>query len=112
MHSNIISYSRYNICEAYYRTPYGHLIPRKNLTGQEIKSLIKKFGVNNQGLAVKNKKTKAVVTIFVSNCNSKSDRLVSIISDILSSLSPKSSSPIPNPKPNAVKNPKSNWDWV
>ena len=78
--------SIYIICEAYPRTPYGHLIPRRNLTGQEIKSLIEKFGVNNQGLAVKNKKTKAVVTLFVSNCNSKSDRLALIISHILVSF--------------------------
>ena len=61
-------------CEAQPRTTYGQLIPKRNMTNEEIESLIENFGVKNQGLAEKNKKTKAVVAQFVSNCNSKSDR--------------------------------------
>ena len=44
------------------------------MTNGEIESLIENFGVKNQGLAEKNKKTNAVVAQFVSNCDSKSDR--------------------------------------
>ena len=52
------------------------------MSDERIKSLIEQFGANNQGLAVKNGTTKAVVAQFVSNCASKSDRLASLIRHI------------------------------
>ena len=40
---------------------------------------MEKFAHNNQGLAVKNGSSKALVAQFVSNCDSKSDRSVAFI---------------------------------
>ena len=48
-----------------------------SLTQDALQNLINQFAVNNTNLAVKTGSNKAVVAQFVSNCDSKSDRLAS-----------------------------------